>query len=220
MTDANSARTTTGEGKPPPLVEALKKSVQSGVKVSTEAMNSSDMTVTMFNKQLLNPEAPVFSPTTRLTSSTSSHPIYTKHPIPTTTSSTTSKLDPKSKEFVPSVFSTAVSSMSNGNPDLYGNGDMIEEELSGYLDVKMIMRGFERAAPTEQKDSSSEPILKGAAEMLLKVFLYPGSFDELGEKFQDTLNSWEPSENTLINLAEMLVHWVSLCVFFFFLRVV
>ena len=87
---------------------------------------------------------------------------------------------------------------------------MHEEELGDYLDIVTIVRGFERAAPTDQMDSGSDPVLKAAAEMLLKVSYYPGSFDELGKNFQATLSSWTPSEDILTNLAEMLVHWVSL----------
>lgn len=220
--DADSAKTTIGEGKSPRLVEELKETVRGGVQVGGAIYGTSSIT-TPISMAKLNPSAPVFTPAFTTSSSTTSsampHPIYTKYSIPATTSSSsttsTSRLDPTSKEFVPSGHSLAATNLSpeiNGNPNLYGNGDVIPEEDYGYLDVKSIVRGFERAAPTDPKDPSGDPILSGAAEMLLKVYNYPASFDELGKNFQTTLSSWKPSESTLINLAEMLVHWVSVCV--------
>lgn len=82
------------------------------------------------------------------------------------------------------------------------------EDFGNYLTVKDIL-GYEKASPTGADDASGEPVLKGAAEMLLKVYNYPGSFDEIGKKFQNTISNWVPSKDTLTNLAEMLVYWVS-----------
>ena len=225
--DADSAKTTTGEGKPPPLVEELKEAVRGGLHLesappphpSVSGSSDSSGKAILFNK--LNPTAPEFTPSsiTAPPPSTISQPMFTKHSEPTpsisssssSSSTTSSKLDPHSKEFIPREVS-----LLNGNPDLYGNGEVVAEDelLEGmgggsYWDAKTILRGFERAAPTDQKDPSSDPILKGAAEMLSKVFYYPGSFEDLGQNFQATLSNWEPSEDTLINLAEMLVYWVS-----------
>lgn len=176
MFDADSAKTTTGEGKPPPLVEELKEAVRGGVQLGRANSGTSSTTIASMNK--LNPSAPEFTPLSRTspTTTTMSHPIYTKHSIPTTTSS--KLLDPDSKEFVPGITPPII----NGNPDLYGNGDVIpEEEFEDYLDIKTIVRGFERAAPTIP-DDSSDLILKGAAEILLKVYNYPASFNELGDR--------------------------------------
>lgn len=216
-----SKLTTTGEGKAPPLAEELKEAIRSGVKVSRAPAPAASMTVTVHNK--LNPAAPSFVPMSTATyldptssafthsnpqssSSSSSRPIYTKNSIPTAPSSAaSSRLNPTVEEFVP----LSMPPVSNGDVGMYGNGDMLEDELdvSGYMDAKHIMR-FERAAPTESSDLSSEAILQGAAEMLLKVYNYPASFDEIGKGFQLTLNSKPPTDATVINLAEMLVYWV------------
>ena len=83
-----------------------------------------------------------------------------------------------------------------------------EEEEGGYIEAKDLVRGFERAAPTEMGDDS-EPVLRAGAEMLLGVYNYPGSFDESGKKFKEAVKDLDPSVNTLTNLAEMLVFWVN-----------
>ncbi len=221
--DAAAKLTTTGEGKIPPLAEDLKEAIRGGVQVPANAAPTSDIAVPVSNK--LNPAAKTFSPTSldlnsipslttpsRSTATTESRPIYTKNAIPTATSSTaSSRLDPKVKEFVPEGVPMDLAPVSNGDVSLYGNGDVLEEEgsMSGYLDSKDIMQRFERAAPTESTDTTSKIILQEAAEMLLKVYNYPGSFDEIGKTFQFTLNTKSPTDDTLINLAEMLVYWVS-----------
>jgi hypothetical protein len=97
--------------------------------------------------------------------------------------------------------------MANGGPAELENGDFFEEDFDDYLSAKDLLR-YEKAVPTDTSDKGSEPVLKGAAEMLLKVYNYPGSFDEIGKSFKKTLGNWEPSESTLSNLAEMLVYWV------------
>ena len=99
--------------------------------------------------------------------------------------------------------------MANGGPaSLDDHEDLFDEDDGEYLSVKDLLR-YEKAAPTAANDVSSEPVLKGAAEMLIKVFNYPGSFDEIGQMFKITLTNWPPTEPTLTNLAEMLVYWVS-----------
>lgn len=205
------AVTTTGEGKRPPLAEDLKEAIRGGVQVRA-AEHSLNIIVTNSNKKL-NPSADAFSPLNpnspefTLTAQSQHSPPFTKHSIP---ASTSSKLNPTSKEFVPLSGDLQNSlPVSDSDPILYGNGEMIEEELEGFFDVKDIMHGFERAAPTDTGDASSEPVLKAIAEMLLKVFYYPASFDEIGKRTKVTLSNWPPSENTLINVVEMLVYWVS-----------
>lgn len=218
---ADTAKTTTGEGQHPSLAEDLKKIIREGVQIFTPAY-STTLTITT-NK--LNPSAANFVPKsatldpnssefTPNTHANSSSPIFSKHSIPTSTSSpSSSRLNPTSKEFVPNLPVDLPGMLSlpmgNGDPSLLGNGDCFEDESGGYLSVKDIMLSYEKAAPTDTEDKSSELVLRCAAEMLLKVFNYPGSFDEIGKKFQTTLDIETPSDSTLINLAEMLVHWVS-----------
>lgn len=99
--------------------------------------------------------------------------------------------------------------MANGGPaSLDNHEDLFDEVDDEYLSAKDLLR-YEKAAPTAAEDVGSDPVLKGAAEMLIKVFNYPGSFDEIGKMFKMTLTNWPPTESTLTNLAELLVYWVS-----------
>ena len=203
----DTAKTTTGMGKPPPIAQELKE-----VRIEVGQTSSISVDVIPIPNKLnqsavplvsgLNPCTPEFTPTTI------SSPPFTKHSITTNAISslnqTTSNLNPNSKEFVPS----SKPIISNGDLSMYGNGDVMEGEEQGYLDVKDIVRGFERAAPTEVDDHSAEIVLKAGAEMLLKVLNYPGSFSEIAKMFKETLKNWPPSEATLANLAEMLISWV------------
>lgn len=222
VSGSDAAKTTIGEGKTPPLTEDLKKVVQGGVQVSLPAVAK------------LNPSAIDFIPkfgnlsmnsTTQTTSTTTSRPVYSKYSTPTNPDST-STLNPTSNEFVPShnfplpkdpkelvpsMFGSAeLSRIPNGGAGDYGNGmGFDDEDVDGYLSANDIMRGYEKAAPTDMRDSSDGSVLKSAAEMLWKVFYYPGSFEDMARKFENTLKMTDPSENTMTNLAEMLIHWVS-----------
>ena len=190
----DKAVTTTGEGKPAPIAEELKQTIRAGVHIGQS------------NK--LDPSAPTFIPSNSNlpnVTNTMTGSVFSKHM--TFSTSTSSRLNPDSKEFVPSGFSQDVPVISIPNGDSYRNGDFFEEEE--FLEPKDIVRGFERAAPTESGDYSSVPIMKAGAEILLKMYYYPGSFNELGSKFQEALKLWTPSDSTLTNLAEMLIHWVS-----------
>ncbi len=129
-----------------------------------------------------------------------------QHSTPTS-SSNSSQLNPDSKEFVPSFFSNGT-----GFPLPVANGDcsgLVEEEMDqGWQEVGDILRGFERASPIDQGDVSCNKVLEAGAEILLKSFTYPGSFNEIGRKFQETLRMCKPSKAAIVNLAEMFVHWV------------
>ena len=219
---SDAAKTTIGDGEKPLLTEDLKKAVQRGVQVGHPAIK-------------LNPSATDFIPkfdtlslsiTTQTTSTTTSHPVYSKYSTPTNPDSSTSTLNPTSeefvpsrnlvlpkdaKEFVPSLFGSAeLSRIPNGDTQDYGNGvEFDDEDIDGYLNVNDIMRGYEKAAPTDLQDSSNRRVLEDAANMLLRVLYYPGSFEKMATDFKSTLITLNPSESTLMNLAEMLVHWVS-----------
>ena len=58
------------------------------------------------------------------------------------------------------------------------------------------------------EDVANESILKAAAEVLIKMTVYPGSFERGKVRLEHTVNAWTPTESTLSNLAEMLIHWV------------
>ncbi len=84
-----------------------------------------------------------------------------------------------------------------------------EDELP-ILKVEDILRGFERVAKPSQDDDGGDMLLKSSADMLLKATMYPASYDRLKKRLQTTVKAWPPSEATMANLAEMLVHWVCL----------
>ena len=81
-----------------------------------------------------------------------------------------------------------------------------EEPLS--LTPNDIICGFQY--PIDQRnDMASESLLKATAEMLIKSTIYPASFDRWKLKLEHTVKAWPPVGDSLTNLAEMLIHWVS-----------
>ena len=73
--------------------------------------------------------------------------------------------------------------------------------------------------PVEQQGGgANESILKAAAEVLIKTTLYPGYFDRGATKLENTVKAGLPTDGTLSNLAEMLVHWVSHCIVYILLQ--
>lgn len=205
----SGAATTIGEGKEPPAISDLKEALQD-LHVGKEVSASTSIIIQKKSGKKLNPSVPAFQPSAPVPSSNqsalmgSSSLLYTKH----SPSQGNQQLNPESKEFVPSGLPVNVLA-SNGNTNFFENGDLgpEEEDGRGLFDVPDIVEGFERAAPTDNGDHNMDAILKGGAEMLLKVWYYPGSFDEIGNKFQQSLK--EPmTQNEQINLAEMLVFWV------------
>jgi len=72
------------------------------------------------------------------------------------------------------------------------------------------MDGFERVVAEDGKEGSdrNSPLLKLVAEVLIKG-TYPGSFEKHVMKIEKSIQQSLPSQETLQNLAEMIVHWVS-----------
>jgi hypothetical protein len=80
------------------------------------------------------------------------------------------------------------------------------EEEPLLLTPRDVLSGFK--CPVKQDgDVASESLLKATAEVLIKTTMYPGSFERGGMKLEHTVNAWTPTEDTLTNLAEMLIHW-------------
>jgi hypothetical protein len=89
-------------------------------------------------------------------------------------------------------------------PPVEGGDDNDGEPL--LLTPKDILSGVK--FPVEQQgDIANDSILKAAAEVLIKTTLYPGSFDRGATKLENSVKSWLPTDATLSNLAEMLIHW-------------
>ena len=187
---------------------------------------------------ILNPLTPEFSSSgtvngtsnhgnTRQTSALSPS-TFGKFPPHTQTAS---QLNPHSDEFVPKSTLPTLSatapefvpqeglplSMHNGDPGRKDSGEAGKEELDfapteeeiPSLKPNDILHGFQHAADQKDDDVGSETLLKVTAEMLIKATLYPASFDRLKLKLENTVKAWPPTDETLTNLAEMLIHWVS-----------
>ena len=221
----DDASTTIGEGKLPPTTKELKDALQGGVQIKEETSDDPVRPYKKVNKQL-NPSVAPFVPLLVSGSgngvggaaSKPSGPVYTKYidngnssgssyHSTSTSSSNSSQLNPDSKEFIPSF-------PGNGVPPYFGNGDVsglddFEEREQGWQEIGDILRGFEWAVPVETGDTTCDAVLAAGAEILLRVYSYPGSFDEIGRKFLETLRKYKPSNDAITNLAEMFIHWVS-----------
>ena len=211
----DSALTTIGKGKLAPAIQDVKDAVRGGVQIKEPPTcptvvppcpKKLDPLVNIFVSSL----APIS--TQAIPSSKGMSSYSTKFPANNSINSlppnvpNSSELNPESKEFVPEILA------SNGDA-FFGNGNMgldVEKEEAnlGWCDVQDILRGFEWAAPKDMDDSSCDLVLTAGAETLLKVYNCPGSFNEIGNNFEDILRAYSPSDSALINLAEMLIYWV------------
>ncbi len=114
--------------------------------------------------------------------------------------STRPGLNVTASEFVPSF--SVETEYENGLEGL-----SIEESPDNILSIDEILSGFEPVSYVG--DLSAQPIMRDAAEMLVKGTLYVGSFNQFKEKVLKTLSHFTPSPSVFENLAEMLVYWVS-----------
>lgn len=91
-------------------------------------------------------------------------------------------------------------------PSVVSTNQMVSaEEEPPLLKPNDIISGFK--APFDKTNDTA--ILKAAAEILIKLTIYPGSFERSQMKLENTVKAWPPTDETLANLAEMLIHWVS-----------
>ena len=190
----------------------------------------------------LNPSTPEFSPTGLIngTGSGGNHgntshsnalsvSVFGKFPSP---------LNPRSGEFIPKSVTrshgnpqplnvaapvfvpTLLTTMQNGELEERGtagstagqaDADIVREDEALSLKPNDIIHGF-RYAVDQTGDVASESLLKAAAEMLIKATIYPASFERWKLKLENTVKAWPPIPDSLSNLAEMLIHWVSCCV--------
>jgi hypothetical protein len=91
-----------------------------------------------------------------------------------------------------------------GSPGINGDGFGEEDPLS--LTPKDIISKFEPPV-SQENDVASESLLKAAAEMLIKSTIYPASFERWKLKLENTVSAWAPTDDSLTNLAEMLIYW-------------
>ena len=105
--------------------------------------------------------------------------------------------------------------MQNGEPNLLEEieekdfGFKTEDEVVTTLKPQDILQGFDKVSMPAKGDEGSPALLRATAEMLIKTTLYPASFERQRLKLETTIRAWPPSEETLNNVAEMIVHWVS-----------
>lgn len=167
----------------------------------------------------LNPHSPEFSPSSSSAMITKSS--LTSPPSQNMSQSFPSKVPPPgppkalnaaAPEFVPKI--GLPSAMQNGDEpppaeELKDSEPVppLDEDLP-VLKVEDLLRGFQQV--TKLTDDGGEMLLNSAANMLLKATMYPASYDRLKKRLQTTIHAWPPSQATLANLAEMLVHWVCL----------
>ncbi len=205
--DNPSSLTTIGEDKNPPLVKDLKDALQRGVTVGGTSK--------------FNPRSPEFSPL--------SFQFDTKAPCPLSNGPSSDPFSSQTGTNVPQLpvrtkmqFPFHMPGLNAGAPEFvpgfstqanFANGldpIPIEQPLGEMLGADDILSGF--VAVKEVRDLAKQPIMKAAAEMLVKGTLYVGSFDRFKVKILTTLSTFTPSMAVFENLAEMLIQWVSVYV--------
>ena len=178
----------------------------------------------------LNPTTPEFFPTringnysnTTHSSSTTRVNNYTLNPqsqdfVSKSVSSLTiaSSLNVSAQPFVPQ--DPLPTMMQNGQLDdkketesgaIENEGVFDEEELLA-LTPHDIINGLDYPCLDMKAEVGGESLLKATAEMLIKSTIYPASFDRWKLRLEHTVKAWPPEINSLANLAEMLIHWVS-----------
>ena len=184
----------------------------------------------------LNPTTPEFSPSgLNITPSNASHSSQNTQATALTVKHT--QLNPRSGEFVPkSILPVHATTLLNTSlnvsapvfvpqedlPSTMQNGQLGEEDeatagINGAdlaeeeplsLTPKDIISNFDPPI-SQENDVASESLLKAAAEMLIKSTIYPASFERWKLKLENTVTAWTPTDDSLTNLAEMLIYWVS-----------
>ena len=174
----------------------------------TQTYNSSPSITYTGRQTTLNPNSGEFIPK-----------LISPRLLTTSAVSTNSSLNASAPAFVPHV--PLPTGMQNGAPDDEEDSHQaavvppvekeedFDEEEHLLLTSKDILAGVE--FPVDQtEDMASDPTLKVTADVLIKMTIYPGSFDRGKMTLEHTVKAWLPTKGTLTNLAEMLIHWVRL----------
>ena len=106
--------------------------------------------------------------------------------------------------------------MQNGNPNLPESADDLDVDLLQldaevsvpFLEPQSIVDGFERVV-VQKEGEDGNLLLKLVAEILIKATMYPGSFESHKTKIEEAIKKLSPNHDTMRNLSEMIVHWVS-----------
>ena len=205
-----------------PTVSEVKAAVQNLSITTSRPLNPSAPAFTPFGSSTLNPNSTEFTP--------QGQSIMAMKQIQS------SSLNPNCPEFVPNPKSPPLnvaasefipkvglpSSMQNGDmgmgPDELDDQEEIknlipQEEEIPILEPQDIVEGFEKVEKVSAEDQEGyDQLLKATAEMLLKATMYPGSFDRLKLNISTAIQKWPPTESTLKNLGEMIIHWVGIII--------
>ena len=220
-----------------PLTQEFPSTTNTSTKLNPTAQPFSPFT-SVSQPSRFNPNSAEFVPT-QTTAPSISNPslILTKNTLSSTqtpqhqNTSASSSLNPNSEVFVPKTTLNIAApefvpkiglppSMQNGDASLPEKVDDVDldllqlkynEEEEPVLQPQDIMDGFERVVTEGGKEGSdrNSPLLKLVADVLIKGTLYPGSFEKHVMKIEESIQQSPPSQETLQNLAEMIVHWVS-----------
>ena len=182
----------------PPLVKELKAAVKQGPKVGDASILDPQSPEFLLSSNGKAPPFPVMNgPSFGIGSdSAPTRPIISKlQPL------STSQLNVRAAEFVPSVpLENSQQDSTEPTPSEPPPEDGLPSSPTD------IIAGFRPVVKV--KGLESEPIMKAAAEMLVKGTLYVGSFERLQIKLVNTLQAFPPSDDVYQNLAEMLIYWV------------
>jgi hypothetical protein len=204
-----------------PTVSEVKTAIQNLSVSTNRSLNPSAPAFTPFGSSVLNPNSTEFTPQAQLISA-----MKQAQPPPSTS------LNPNSPEFVPNPQSPPLNvtasefvpkvglppSMQNGDtgmgPDDLDDQEEIknlipQEDEIPILEPRDVVEGFEKVEKVSAEDQEGyDQLLMATAEMLLKATMYPGSFDRLKLNISAAMQKWPPTESTLKNLGEMIIHWV------------
>jgi len=220
-----------------PLTQEFPSTTNTSTKLNPTAQPFSPFT-SVSQPSRFNPNSAEFVPT-QTTAPSISNPslILTKNTLSSTqtpqhqNASASSSLNPNSEVFVPKTALNIAApefvpkiglppSMQNGDASLPDKVDDLDldllqlkynEEEEPVLQPQDIMDGFERVVAEDGKEGSdrNSPLLKLVADVLIKGTLYPGSFEKHVMKIEESIQQSPPSQETLQNLAEMIVHETS-----------
>lgn len=126
-----------------------------------------------------------------------------------------SALNPHSKEFVPQQTYRTGSGLNISAEEFVPQGLMkaaqppsmpledVGDSQNGVLSVSDILQGYER------RHKADTQLLTSTATMLLEVTMFPGTHDIHAQVLTSIVRGSSPGEDELLDLAEMLLSWVS-----------
>ena len=118
-----------------------------------------------------------------------------------------SGLNVQAAEFVPSGSIHPISNLEpiyNDHAPFSEDTEDLEEQFGIDITVDDVLNGFPR------ETSGEVPALTAVASMLLEATTHPGTFDTHLSLLTNVMKRYTPSDELLIDIAELLITWVSL----------